>query len=76
MMLAYELSKKALADNPKADGIYLGGGTWISEPITRQLEKETGRIVICNQTAQMWDIQEILGVRKPMPGCNRLLANM
>ena len=76
MMLAYELSKKALADNPKADGIYLGGGTWISEPITRQLEKETGRIVICNQTAQMWDIQEILGIRKPMPGRNRLLANM
>ena len=76
MMMAYELGKKAIRDNPDADGIYLGGGTWISEPITRALEKETGKIVICNQTAQMYDIQEILGVRKPMPGRSRLLAEM
>jgi maleate cis-trans isomerase len=76
MMMASELGKKALRDNPDADGIYLGGGTWISEPITRALEKETGKIVICNQTAQMYDIQEILGVRKPMPGRSRLLAQM
>ena len=76
MMMAYELGKKALRDNPRADGIYLGGGTWISEPVTRALEQETGKLVICNQTAQMWDIQEILGVRKPMPGRSRLLADM
>ena len=76
MMMAYELGKKALRDNPDVDGIYLGGGTWISEPITRALEKETGKIVICNQTAQMYDIQEMLGVRKPMPGRSRLLAQM
>ncbi len=72
--MAYELGKKALRDNPQCDGIYLGGGTWISEPVTRALEQETGKIVICNQTAQMWDITGMLGVRKPMPGRNRLLA--
>ncbi len=76
MMMAYELGRKALRDNPDADGIYLGGGTWISEPVTRALEKETGKIVICNQTAQMYDIQEMLGVRKPMPGRSRLLAEV
>ncbi len=76
MRMAYELGKQALRDNPQADGIYLGGGTWISEPITRALESETGKLVICNQTAQMFDIQNILGVRQPMPGRSRLLAQL
>ncbi len=74
MRLCYELSKQALNENPDCDGIYVGGGTWLSEPVTRQLEKETDKIIICNQTAQMWDILHILNDWKPIPGRNRLLA--
>jgi maleate cis-trans isomerase len=72
--MAYELGMRAIRDNPDCDGVYLGGGTWISEPITTRLEQETGKLVICNQTAQMWDILHTLGIWKPMPGHNRLLA--
>lgn len=76
IQMAYELGKKALRENPDCDGIYLGGGTWISEPVTRLLEQETGKLVICNQTAQMWDILGLLDMRQPMPGRNRLLSEM
>jgi maleate cis-trans isomerase len=74
MRMAYELGKKALRDNSDADGIYLGGGTWLSEPVTRLLEQETGKFVICNQTAQMWDVLGLLGQPRVIPGHNRLLA--
>ena len=72
--MAYALGKKAIADNPACDGIYLGGGTWISEPVATRLERETGKLVICNQTAQIWDILHLLGQWRAMPGHNRLLA--
>ena len=78
--LAGKLAGETFLAN-RATGAFGGGAnaTYLhnySFSIYPKLEKETGRIVICNQTAQMWDIQEILGVRKPMPGRNRLLANM
>ena len=72
--LCYELSKQALRENPDCDGLYIGGGTWLSEPVTRHLEKETSKTIICNQTAQIWDIMHILNDWKPIPGHNKLLA--
>lgn len=75
MQLAYELGRAALAQNPDCDGLYLGGGSWLAEPVARSLEQESGRFVIDNQTAQMWDILHILGDWRPIPGHNRLLAS-
>jgi maleate cis-trans isomerase len=74
IQIAYELGKQAFHDNPDCDGIYLGGGTWLSEPVTRLLEQETGKYVVCNQTAQIWDIQNLLGEAAPIKGSSRLLA--
>jgi maleate isomerase len=75
MELAYELGRAALIQNPDCDGVYLGGGTWLAEPVARKLEQESGKLVICNQTAQMWDILHILKDWHPIPGHNRLLAS-
>jgi maleate cis-trans isomerase len=75
MTLAYELGRAAIADNPDCDGVYVGGGTWLAEPVARRLEQESGKFVIDNQTAQMWDILQILKDWKPIPGRNRLLAS-
>ncbi|HWG04726.1 MAG TPA: hypothetical protein VG271_06915 [Beijerinckiaceae bacterium] len=75
MRLAYELGKAAIAENPDCDGVYIGGGTWLAEPVARRLEQESGKIVFDNQTAQMWDLLHILNDWKPIPGYNRLLAS-
>ena len=75
MQLAYELGKAAIAQNPDCDGVYIGGGTWLAEPVARRLEQESGKFVFDNQTAQMWDLLHILNDWKPIPGHNRLLAS-
>jgi maleate cis-trans isomerase len=74
MRLCYELSKQALKDNPDCDALYIGGGTWLSEPVVRQMEKETDKTIICNQTAQMWDLLHLLNDWKPRQGSSRLMA--
>jgi maleate isomerase len=74
MRLAYELGRRALSDHPDCDGIYIGGGTWIAEPVAERLEQEFGKPVICNQTAQLWDILHVLKTWQPIAGHGRLLA--
>ncbi|HLH98692.1 MAG TPA: hypothetical protein VKW08_26575 [Xanthobacteraceae bacterium] len=74
MQLAYDLGRRALVENPDCDGVYIGGGTWLSEPVASLLEKEFGRPVICNQAAMIRDVLHILGDWKPIPGHSRVLA--
>ncbi|MEA2906364.1 MAG: maleate isomerase [Alphaproteobacteria bacterium] len=74
MQLAYELGRQAFLDNPDCDAIYLGGGTWIAEPVAQRLEAEFGRPALCNVTAQLWDILHILKAWTPIEGHGRLLA--
>src|ERR1043166_814370 len=33
MQLAYELGRQAFRDNPDADAVYIGGGSWVSHPV-------------------------------------------
>ena len=74
MQLAYELGRRAFLENPGCDGVYVGGGTWLAEPVSEQLEQEFGRPVICNQAAMIRDILHILGDWKPIPGHSRVLS--
>ena len=72
--LAYELGRRAFLDNPDCDAIYIGGGTWIAQPVAARLEEEFGKPAICNQTAQLWDILHLLKDWQPIKGHGRLLA--
>src|SRR5262245_12107840 len=67
MTLAYELGRAAFARHPDADGLYIGGGSWLSEPVCRALEDEFGRPAISNLSCMIWDTLT-------MPGQGRLLA--
>jgi len=74
MLMAYELGRRAFQDNPDCDAIYVGGGTWLSEPVCNRLEEEFGKPALCNQTAQLWDILHLLEDWAPIKGHGRLLA--
>jgi maleate cis-trans isomerase len=74
MEMAYELGRQAFLDNPDCDAIYIGGGTWLSEPVSNRLEEEFGKPAICNQTAQLWDILHLLKDWQPIKNHGRLLA--
>ena len=72
--LAYELGRKALRDNPDCDGIYIGGGTWIAEPVCAALETEFGKPAICNLSAIIRECLKQLNDWQPITGHSRLLA--
>ena len=74
MQLAYELGRRAFLENSDCDGVYIGGGTWLSEPVAGLLEQEFHRPVICNQAAMIRDILHILGDWKPIQGHSQVLS--
>jgi maleate isomerase len=74
MELAYELGRQAFTQHPDADGLYIGGGSWLSEPVCQALEREFGRPAISNQSCMIWDTLTRLGAWKPIPGQGRLLT--
>ena len=75
MALAYELGRAALRRHPDADGLYIGGGSWLSEPVCQALEREFGKPAISNPSAMVWDTLTRLGHWAPIPGQGRLLSS-
>jgi maleate cis-trans isomerase len=74
MKLAFELGRAALTRYPDADGLYIGGGAWLSEPVCQALEREFGKPAISNQSAMIWDTLSRLGQWRPIAGQGRLLS--
>jgi len=74
MQLAYELGRQALKEHGDADGLLLGGGAWISQPVAQKLEEEFEKPVFCNQEAMIWDVLHRLDIWQPLKGRGRLLA--
>lgn len=75
MELAYELGRDALERFPDADGLYIGGGAWIAQPVVETLEQEYGKPAISNQSAFQWNVLNRLGMWQSLPGHGKLLAS-
>src|SRR5438874_3812097 len=74
MQLAYALGCQAFTDHPDCDAVYIGGGSWIAEPVAVRLEEEFGKPVLCNQAAVIRHTLKMLGAWSPMTGHSKLLA--
>jgi maleate cis-trans isomerase len=74
MQLAYGLGRRAFLEHPDCDGVYVGGGTWLAEPVAEQLEQEFHKPVICNQAAMIRDILHLLDDWTPIEGHSRVLS--
>ena len=75
MTLALELGRAALTRFPDADGLYIGGGAWLSEPVCQALEREFGKPAISNMSAMIWDTLTRLNHWRPIAGQGRLLTS-
>ena len=75
IQLAYELGRQALVDLPDADGLYIGGGAWLSQPVAEALEEEFGKPVITNVAAMIFNVLTRLECWAPIPGHGRLLGS-
>ena len=72
--LAYTLGRQALHDLPEADGLYIGGGAWLSQPVAEALEAEFDKPVITNISAMIRNVLKRLDCWNPIPGHGRLLG--
>jgi maleate cis-trans isomerase len=68
--------KRIAGDHPGAQGIYMLGSAWKSLAIIEELERETRLPVIHAGPARCWETQLRLGLRHPIHGYGRLLAEM
>ena len=73
MTLGYQLGRRALEDFPTADGVYIGGGTWMTLPIITKLEEEFRKPVITNQIASVWHLLHLLNCWERIAGQGLLL---
>jgi maleate isomerase len=74
MGLAHELGRRAFLEHPDCDAVYIGGGSWIAEPVAARLEGEFGKPVLCNQSAVIRNALKLLGAWTPIAGHSRVLA--
>jgi maleate cis-trans isomerase len=74
MRLAYELGARAFKEHSDCDAVYIGGGSWLAEPVAARLEAEFGKPVLCNQTAVIRNTFKMLGIWQPIEGHSRVLA--
>jgi maleate cis-trans isomerase len=72
--LACALGRQALSNFPQADGLFIGGGAWLSQPVAEALEAEFDRPVITNVSAMIRNVLKILDCWTPIPGHGRLLG--
>jgi maleate cis-trans isomerase len=72
----FEFIKAVAAKHKGAEGIYMLGSAWKTLDIIDRLEKATGLPVIHPGPARCWETQLRLGLRHPMSGYGRLLAEM
>jgi maleate isomerase len=72
----YRFIKQAFERNNSAEAIYMLGPAWRTLDIIERLETELGVPVIHAVPVQCWDIQRHLGIREPVKGFGRLIAEM
>lgn len=72
--LSYQLGATALKKFPDADGLYIGGGSWLGLPSAVRLEEEFGKPVFSNSPAYVRHRLDLLGLWQPIPGYVKLLA--
>jgi maleate isomerase len=73
--LAYALGRGAFETYPDAEGVYIGGGAWLTLPVIGRLEAEFGKPVITNQVATVWHTLQLLDCWAPLQGFGRLLLS-
>jgi maleate isomerase len=73
--LAYELGRAAFKQFPTADGLYIGGGAWLSQPVCEALEREFDKPAISNQSAMIWDTLHRIDCWQPIQGHGRILSS-
>jgi maleate cis-trans isomerase len=66
----------ARINRPEIEVLVVPGGNFPTMPFIPDWEREFGKPVITTNQAALWAMMRIMGVREPLPGLGRLLAQM
>lgn len=69
---AYGLGRKV--DVPQAEAVFLSGVGMPTIAMLERLERDLGKPALSSASAMMWNALRVAGVRDPVPGYGRLLA--
>ena len=70
----YRMAKKAMLANPSADGLLIVGGGAPLYNVIEILETDTGKPVVSNNFASLWNALTMANVRQPIRGYGKLLT--
>jgi maleate cis-trans isomerase len=70
----YELARALLREHPDVDGIYMPCNKWRVVSVIERIENETGKPVVTNAQAWVWEALRAMGVKTHVTGYGRLLS--
>jgi maleate isomerase len=70
----YRMAKKAMLANPSADGLVIVGGGAPLYDVIETIETDTGKPVVANNFASLWNALTLANVRTPIHGFGKLLT--
>ncbi len=71
----YELAIQLLRDHPEVDGVYMPCNKWRIISVIDRIEKESGKPVVTNTQAWVWEALHAMGMNNPIQGYGRLLSD-
>ncbi|MGB7952007.1 MAG: hypothetical protein WCH75_30330, partial [Candidatus Binatia bacterium] len=69
----YNLATALLREHPDVDGVYMPCNKWRTVSVLERIEKDTGKPVVTNTQAWVWEALRTIGRKQPIPGYGRLL---
>ena len=70
----YDLATDLLREHPDVDGVYMPCNKWRTLSVIEDIEKATGKPVVTNTQAWVWEALRTMGTGESIPGYGRLLS--
>jgi len=70
----YDLATSLLREHPDVDGVYMPCNKWRIVSVIDRIEKESGKPVVTNTQAWVWEALRAMGMKNYIPGYGRLLT--
>ena len=71
----YDLATSLVREHPDVDGVYLPCNKWRTVSVLDRIEKDTGKPVVTNTQAWVWEALRTMGMKISIPGYGRLLMD-
>ena len=72
----YDLATSLLREYPDVDGVYMPCNKWRIVSVIDRIENESGKPVVTNTQAWVWEALRAMGMKNPIPGYGRLLKHI